>query len=306
VDENGNKLKDADGNDLVTDGTDAKLTVTINGQQKELVRSSNTVNLDGLSVTLKDTTTEDEGPITFTVKADTDTIVNAIKSMVEDYNAMVTEIKEAYSTLPLEQSDGSSYEPLSDDDMADMSDTAIERYEEKAKTGLLFGDSNLSSFYSSLTSVISTLTASSKELSEIGISTGYSDGLTTLSLNETTLRSVLDSDPDKVKEVFTSSIENGDSYDGLMQSLKNKLDVYVGTTGASKGILIQTSGSTLAPTSIYSNTWQTAIDDLESQIEKWQDKMSDQVDYYTTKFTNLETLVSEMNAQSSYLSSLYS
>jgi flagellar hook-associated protein 2 len=219
--------------------------------------------------------------------------------MVDDYNTLASAVKTAYSTLPLQQSDGSSYEPLSDDDMADMSDSAIERYEEKAKTGLLFGDSDLSSFYSAMLSAISSATNSSKVFSEIGLSTSYSDGMTTLSLNTTKLKEALESDPDKVRDAFAGS-------NGLMQGLSTTMDRYVGTTGATKGILIEKSGSTLAPTSIYSNTWQTAIDDLDDEIEDWQDKLSDKIDYYTTQFTNLETLISEMNSQSSMLSSLSS
>jgi flagellar hook-associated protein 2 len=119
-----------------------------------------------------------------------------------------------------------------------------------------------------------------------------------LSLNETKLRSALESDPDKVRDIFTSSKENGASYDGLMVSLSKQLNTYVSTTGAYKGILIEKAGSSLAPTSILSNTWQNAMDDIEEQIEKWQDKMSDKVDYYTEKFTRLEQLVAELNAQS--------
>ena len=38
--------------------------------------------------------------MTFTSTSDADKVVDAIRSMVEDYNAMVTEIKNAYSTLP--------------------------------------------------------------------------------------------------------------------------------------------------------------------------------------------------------------
>ncbi len=37
--------------------------------------------------------------------------MDAIKSMVEDYNAIVSEVKKAYSDMPLEQSDGSKYKP---------------------------------------------------------------------------------------------------------------------------------------------------------------------------------------------------
>lgn len=44
--------------------------------------------------------------------------------------------------------------------------------------------------------------------------------------------------------------------------------------------------------------------DVEEEISKWQDKMSDKVDYYTNKFTQLEVLINEMNSQSSALSGL--
>jgi flagellar hook-associated protein 2 len=292
-------------------GSYATFIVNINGDEQELTRSSNTVDLDGLSVTLKGTFNESydlddkdrvldpDEVVSFNVSADTDTIISAIKSMVEDYNTMASAIKNAYSTMPLEKSDGSSYEPLSDDDMADMSDAAIERYETNAKTGLLFGDSDLSSCYSALLNAITSSTAGSKVFAEIGIGTSYSDGMTTLTLNETKLKEALESDPDKVRDAFTGS-------NGLMQGLSDAVERYAGTTGATKGVLIEKAGSTLAPTSIYSNTWQSAIDDLDDEIEKWQDKLSDKIDYYTTQFTNLETLISEMNSQSSMLSSLSS
>jgi flagellar hook-associated protein 2 len=297
---------DEDGNtemvNKVTSGEDAVFTVTVNGTTYEnMRRSSNTVDIDGLNITLKGefTTGENEDAVTFNVSSDADTIVDAIKSMVEDYNTMASAIKTAYSTMPLQKSDGSSYEPLSDDDMADMSETAIERYETNAKTGILFGDSDLSSCYSALLNAISSSTAGSKVFAEIGIGTSYSDGMTTLTLNETKLREALESDPDKVRDAFAGS-------SGLMQGLSEAVDRYAATTGATKGILIEKAVSTLAPTSIYSNTWQSAIDDLNDQIDDWQDKLSDKIDYYTTQFTNLETLISEMNSQSSMLSSLMS
>ena len=38
--------------------------------------------------------------------------------------------------------------------------------------------------------------------------------------------------------------------------------------------------------------------------EKWQGKMSNKVDYFTNKFTQLEVLIQQMNSQSSTLSGL--
>ncbi len=39
-------------------------------------------------------------------------------------------------------------------------------------------------------------------------------------------------------------------------------------------------------------------------LSRWEDKMSDQIDRYTTKFSKLEQLIAEMNSQSSALMGL--
>ena len=296
-------------------GVDAILNVTINGQDMELVRSSNTVDLDGMSVTLNGTfnekATADEiksmsasNKVTFTSKTDADTIVDAVKKMVEDFNTIIKEVKSAYSDMPLQQSDGSKYEPLSDDDMADMSDSAIEAYEEKAKTGILFMDSDLSSLYNQLRNAISASGSDGTTLRSIGISTSYSDGLTTLTFDEQTFRQALESDPDKVQEAFTKSKDGGAATDGLMTSIQNIIDRYASTTGDPKGILIEKAGSKYSPTAALDNTMLDQMQDVEDEISQWQDKMSDKVDYYTNKFTQLEVLINQMNSQSSALSGL--
>lgn len=56
--------------------------------------------------------------------------------------------------MPLEKSDGSRYKPLTDEDKADMTESEIKAYEEKAKTGILFMDRDLSSLYSALRSAV--------------------------------------------------------------------------------------------------------------------------------------------------------
>ena len=292
------------GGGTLTAGQNAQFTVMVNGESINMVRSTNTVDIDGLTMTLKGTFDNTSEAVTFTSQADSDKIVNAIKSMVDDYNTMVTEIRGAYSTMPLQKANGSAYDPLSEQDMADMSDTAIAAYEKKAKQGLLFGDSDLSTLYNGLRNAISALGASSTDMANIGLSTSYSNGQTTLSLDENKLRAALESDPDKVKDVFTKTKASGASSDGLMQGLKMQLDKYASTSGATKGILIQKAGSSLAPTSVLSNTWQTAIDTLDKQIERWQDKLAKQVDYYVGKFSKLEQLISQMNSQGSAMAGL--
>ena len=128
--------------------------------------------------------------------------------------------------------------------------------------------------------------------------------MTTLSLDEDKLRAALESDPDKVKNAFTKSKEGGSSSDGLMQTMQNTLNTYVKTTGEPKGVLIQHAGSIKAYTSLNNNSLKSQIDNIDKQIERWQDKMSTQIDRYTTQFSRLEQLIAEMNSQSSAFAGL--
>lgn len=285
-------------------GTDAKFTATVNGQQLELTRSSNTVDLDGLKVTLKDTFDEGSEKITFTTSSDSDKIVDTVKAFVEDYNKLVTELHGAYSTMPLQTSSGKDYLPLTEEELSKNSESYIKNYEEKAKTGLLFGDSDLSNLYSRLTQSVQGTGEVGAMMRSIGISVEYSSGLSTLSLDEEKLRSALDTDPDKVKTAFTASTSTGASSNGIMAGLKNTLEMYGKTSIGSPGILVKKAGTTLSSYSLSSNEIQDQIDNVQKEIEKWQDKMSDRIDFYTNQFTQLEMLINQMNSQSSALSGM--
>lgn len=292
--------------DHYTAGQDAKFTATINGQKMEFSRSSNIFDLDGMSITLNGTfeVKDGETPVTFSSKTDTDKIIDVVKTMVEDYNAIVSEVKKAYSDMPLEKSDGSRYKPLTDEDKADMTESEIKAYEEKAKTGILFMDRDLSSLYSALRSAVAPGGSDGSFLRSIGIKTSYEDGLTTLSLDENALREALEQNPDQVKDAFTKSKENGAASDGLMASIQKVTDRYAATTGATKGILIEKAGSKYSPSAALNNTLLEQMKDIDKQVDKWQAKMSDKVDYYTNKFTQLEMLIAQMNSQSSSLAGM--
>ncbi|MET0017025.1 flagellar filament capping protein FliD [Oscillibacter sp.] len=300
-------------------GTDAILSMSVNGvKMNDITRMDNNFNVDGLSVTLKGMfgysadVTNGDGSVTpgtlqagteavsFTTKADSDKIVSTITSMVSDLNDILKSVHDTYSTVPNYQSDNTRYEPLTDDDKEDMTDSEIEAYEEKAKQGILFGDSDLSSLYSKLISAISPGGSSSGVLSKIGISTSYSDGVTSVTVDEDTLRDALSNDPDSVRDAFTSTTGSG----GLMVNVSKVVSSYASTTGSTKGILVQKAGSVYSPLSLLSNSLQDQIDDYDDQITKWQDKLSDKVDYYTEMYTRLETLTSTMNSQSSMISSM--
>ena len=308
----GTKLDRPEFESSFTSGQDAVMDVEINGKRfEDLTRSSNSFDLDGLTVNVKGTFEakaaedgKDYEPITFATSTDTDKIVDVIRQFVDDYNEMATEIKNQYSTLPAQKSNGAKYEPLTSEQEDQYSESELKAYYEKAKQGVLFGDTNLSGMYSKLLSAIAPGGTDGQTLREIGIGTSYSNGMTTLSLDEDKLRAALESDPDKVKNAFTKSKEGGSSSDGLMTRMQDTLNTYVKTTGEPKGILIQRAGSNKAYTSLNNNTLKTQIDNIDNQIERWQNKMASQIDRYTTQFSRLEQLIAEMNSQSSAMMGL--
>ena len=316
--ENGDKLEFTDEKSGETvNGTidaDGKLTITnqVGDQVYAHVDAQNRLRFDADasqavegSAVMNKTAIKDnkaEG-VTFETSSDADKIVDAVKQMVEDYNAMAKEIKDAYSTLPAQRSNGAYYEPLTSEDEEGMSESAIKNWNEKAKQGILFGDRDLASLYQRMTSAVSMTGEHGAALREAGITVNYSNGLSTLEFNEDKFRTALNNNPDKVRDAFTSSVESGAKSNGLMQALKQPLDIY-GKTEGGKGVLVEKAGSPLAPSTMYNNTIQKELNNIDSQIERWQDKMEDQIDHYTSQFSRLEQLIQQMNSQSSYFSQL--
>ncbi len=290
-----------------TAGVDAEVEVTINGETKTITRSSNEIDLDGLKVTLSKVFGEDDEdyePITFESEYDTDKVVDVIQQMVDDYNEMVAEIRNLYTTVPNQTSGGAAMKPLTDDERAEMTESEIEAYEEKCKVGILFGDSNMRGLYESLTGVFGGALGS--ELRAIGLDTSFSfeTKSTTLTLDKDKLAEMLRTDLTKVQDIFTRSTDTGASSDGLMASLDSKIKNYANITGSNNGILVRAAGTELSSNTLLDNFYQTKIDSLNAQIEKCQEQMVNKVDYYNSSFTRLEVLMAQMNSQSSALAGL--
>lgn len=297
----------------VIQGEDAQMEAYINGVKTTLTSGTNTFDIDGFKVTANGTfeATNESERVSFDKKVDADKIVDAVKSFVEDYNKVLAEINEQYSTQPDHKKE---YKPLTDDQKADMTEKQIEEYEAKAKEGLLFGDRDLGGLSNALRFVFS-----DSDLDAIGVSvsTSYSDK-GKITLDETKLRSALASDPDAVANAFAAPLEqkqvtNADgttswvddtSSGGAMSRLKVQLDKYAATTGSTKGILIEKAGSQYSPMALLDNTLQDKIDSYDDVIDSLTEKLNDKIDYYTSKFSKLEALIAQMNSQSSYLASM--
>lgn len=315
-----------------TAGQNAVVVATVNGEEVIMERTSNTVEIDGLKITVNETfnnTTEsgdvissvsdynsmdpddalvNEGVVSFKEETDVTEIAAVITQMVADYNTLLNNIKSYFTEVPLTTTTGESYKPLTDEDASTMSESAIESYESKAKTGILYGDSNMRNLYNSLSSAFSAGGAFGSTLSKMGFDVTYgtfsgSGDSEVVSLDQDKLIDMLTNNMDEVKSAFISTASSTGTV-GVMSSLKSTMEQYGQTSGSSKGILVDAAGSELSSLSLLSNSMQTKIDSINDMIAKWEEKLSDKVTYYTSKFSSLEVLMSNANSQISSLQGL--
>ena len=294
-----------------TKGQDAVLSVKYPGSNEkiEITRGTNSFDLDGINVTLKGTFGYDKDDnkidnteaITFTAKVDTETTTKAVKDMIDGFNEILKLVNTEVSTKP-----DRDYGPLTDEQKEEMSEKTIEKWEEKAKAGLLFADSDLRMMANSMRTVINS--ADRNKLAEMGItvSSSYRDN-GKLVFDEEKFKTALEKDPDAVRELLNRQASStGDtSQAGLLTRITTIMDNYGKTTGANKGILINRAGSVHSPTSVLTNSIQKQLDSLDDYIEKLNDRLATEQDRYISQFTTLETLINQMNSQSSYLSSMF-
>lgn len=305
-----------------TPGVDAKMTV--DGQS--LTRSSNTVTVAGIIYTANQTTS---AAATVSATQDTDGVYDLINSFVTDYNALISKIN-----TQLDATYDSDYPPLTDDQKSSMTDTQITNWETKAKVGLLAGDSTLKDFISDMrNSLIDTISGQKDSLYSIGITTGSYDTKGKLSVNETTLKAAIASDPEGVMKLFTQqatsttttssgtttsiggtaivrSLSSSDLstrykeegvayrfYDALQKNISSIRD-----TAGNKGTLLEKAG-VANDASDTDNTMSTLIDEYTTKISKEKTRLDTVEDNLYTKYSKLETYINKMNSQLSSLTS---
>ena len=300
-------------------GQDAIVAVKYAGsdQEVELRRDSNTFTVDGLTIALKGEfgyKKNDAGElerdhsvdaVEINASVDVDKLMDTIKSFVADYNAIVDLVNGELTTKH-----DRDYDPLTSDQKAELSETEISKWETKAKEGLLYGDSDLRSLSMDLRVVVSGGLLVEFEKIGINLSSSYSDN-GKLSIDESKLRAALETDPEKVQNLFTSK-EGGIGADGkptsngLATNLKSVMDKYVKTVGSmeTKGILIRKAGSKSAAQSLTQNTYYDQLTALDKLINQLKTRLKTEQDRYISQFSTLETMIANMNSQSSYLSSM--
>ncbi|MEG6566780.1 flagellar filament capping protein FliD [Thermoanaerobacterium saccharolyticum] len=259
--------------------------------------STNNVTVAGININLTGT-----GYTTLSVQTDTDTIYNSIKSFVDAYNDVITTIN---SKLTEERY--YDYQPLTDAQKQQMTQDDITAWQQKARSGDLSGNDNLTSIYYSMrTAVSGTVTASDgtkMTLSSIGITTGqwYEGGK--LYIDDTKLKNAIQNNPQEVMDLFTritesttdvNAVPGSSSSDGIAARL-----YYIVNNGINS--ITQEAGG--GQYQLYDNSFLgQQINDINQRMSDMQDQLNTLEQQYYNQFTQLETYMAQMNSQSQWLS----
>lgn len=287
--------------DGIAQGSDLTMNATVGGTAKDITRSTNSFTLDGLTMNVKKETT---AAISFSPSGNVDDLYKKISTFVDDYNKIIDKVNTYATQAPygLGSSNGETkkYDPLTDAQKKEMTDTEITEWNEKAKQGLLFNSPELTNLQSRIRSAMEgTVSSVGMSLNDIGISTKAYDWTSggKLVIDDTKLKDALTHDPDKVAQLFTNT-------DGIAQSVKSVMNDNIGVYSNS-GILFNMAGSNNmigvdnSQLSKEMSQYDTSIKDLQTQLQDEQDRLQ-------KKFTNMETIIYQLMNQSNYLAGMSS
>lgn len=278
-------------------------TATVNGViYKFNSKTSEAVqNEDG---TYSVNTLEGQTAATVTVTQDVEKIVDKVKSFVEDYNKVLSKLYEWYDKEP-----SSNYKPLTEAQKNEMTEEQIEKWEKKAKEGLLYHDKTLGRIIDDVRDAVSEnvlgLNGKYKNLFSLGVSTSGTKGQ--LSVDEDKLRAALAEDPDSVYNIFAKidtgytyidkdgkevKVSDRASYNGVAQRLGDVL-----TKGMKS---INTVAGTTTEISDDSDL-SSLLRDLQTKMSNFQKMMSAFEESLYKKYDAMETSLALLGSQLNYV-----
>ena len=295
-DETGNNVLKSLGLDSASakkiDAQNAK--ITLNGTEYE--SNTNVFSINGLTSTAMKETAEN---VVVTTKDDVDGIYDMIKCFLKDYNSIINEMDKLYNA-----DSAKGYEPLTDDEKDAMSDSEVEKYEQKIKDALLRRDSNLSTVSSALKEIMAgsvEVNGKNMYLSDFGIETlsyftaaeneknayhinGDADDSST-SGNADKLKSMISSDPETVVSFFS----------GLFKNLYTKM------SDLSKSVEGYRS---------YGNFYddkkmKSDYDDYKTKISELEEKLNDYEDEWYSNFSKMETALAKLQSNTTAVNALF-
>ena len=273
------------------DASDASLVY--NGV--EYTQATNSFNINGLTMDVSSV----GGEQAFSVDTDVDGIYDKVKSFVKEYNTLITEMNKLYDA-----SSSRGYEPLTSDEKDAMTDEDIKNWENKIKGSLLRRDSTISTL---LTSMRTTLNKSVEVTNSDGTTSRYalsSFGIVTSDYTEKGQLHIQgdadDSDFAGLDDKLKAAIS--DNPEALMKTLTTLGDeIYKNFQSSMKRVVGVRSSLTF-----YNDLEMD--DDIKSykeDVTSLQKKLQDEQDKYYKQFSSMDTALTKLQSQQTYISQLF-
>ncbi|MDF9410150.1 flagellar hook-associated protein [Brevibacillus laterosporus] len=281
---------------------------TVNGVEFAL-DSKNTLDFDGMSFTFKDNIGVGDKKVVISTVKDTESVMTAIKEFVDTYNKVIDQFNNKLTEKVYRD-----FYPLIDEEKEAMKEKQIDKWEEKAKSGLLKRDSILSDVLTQMRSSFYTpvegVEPPKNTLASIGIGPKKSDGLGSkfdymengkIHIDEEKLKDALSNDQERVIALFTngSGITSGsDSFksQGLAQRIYSQTNAAMKKIGEKAGRTGTTSDNSLI---------SKDIRDINTRINAWEKKLKDKETSLWKKYSAMEQAINKLNAQGSNLLSKF-
>jgi flagellar hook-associated protein 2 len=277
----------------------SNLVMEINGKVVE--SDGNSVEVDGTTFTFAGSSDQIGEEFTVSIGRDTSAIADVIKDFVKEYNQLIEDVYKYLDEKPEKD-----YYFLADQDKEDLdlTDKQEEKWEEKAKKGLLYHDSTVSNAMSKLRTAlmgsVEGLDGNTFSLSSLGIKTAtdYSKH-GTLVLDEKALTDAIETHTDDIQKLFT------DSENGIMKKFSDALNSAVGTTGETKGTLVRKAGLKTGSSST-DNELYNLIKRTKTNIASLTKRYENEQDRLWKRYSAMESMLGTLNSQQSSFNSYFS
>lgn len=253
--------------------------VKIDGQTYTDIKD-NKITVGGVTYSLLGKT---NGSARVTVAQDTSSIIDNVKSFVEDYNKMLDELTEKYNETVY-----SDYGVLTKNQEESMTKEQVEKWNEKAKSGILYHDRIIGSIISDMRQALSTPVEGTdgryNSAFSLGISTTNDRGH--IQLDEDKLKKALEAEPNSVYQIFGKLDSNDDySKNGVAQRLSDVMYTGLKKIKAEAGASPEVSdGSTIGNKIL---EWQTKMSDFKKMMSTYENMLY-------KKYDNMETAIQKL------------
>lgn len=291
-------------------GTNA--SVTIDGKTYD--NDTNKLTVAGVTYNFLENTNDVVGKkVTISVSQDTDKIVDYVKSFVDEYNTLLDSLNEKLSEKKY-----SDYKPLSKRQEDEMTEKQIEKWNEKAKSGLLYHNSDIQSLVSAMREAIYTkvdaVDSQYNTMSSIGITTTNTKGHLTLDTDK--LKKALADDPDCVYQLFASDQDSsyiaGSTNKNKITDAQKRVD-YANTGIANRLDNVMTTHmkkiSDIAGTSKDTDDQSylgKLITQMQSKMQSFKTLMTSYENKLYKRYDAMEVALSRLNMQLGYISGSFS